>query len=497
MPPKKMQVDNFAFDKFDMSTMKMGHIAVFQGRRGAGKSVISREVASLFTDRLEVGIAMSPTAPTRAEWVRMMPRQLIYKEYNREAISRVIALMQDKTSNYEDAVFEKEVMGEGDGKPIKEVKNIFIWLDDCSYDEAGMRSKDFREIFNNGRHLKINLWYNMQSSTDLLPKLRLQVDYQFLMGGCTGEELRKVHKMAFNQFFTLSEFERVYKVITEDFGCMVLNNTAGLENNVRSRVFWYKSEDKKEYPRLCKRKWWEMSAAKAKPKSKGSNRQAGVNGVVLLPVKPPAESSRHRKRASKRSNLESVEETDEHCKVHDNEDNNSNPNLDHQHHRHDQHQPANDNDTPRDQHHQYASMGGSRGTIPTRTHGSFDPPRAHFARESDREHAHRGGSVSDYSQNTTTTTMRGFNDTESEALSVESRTDGHHLQTQPMTLSSRRHGGSVVMSTVNSEANAVGYKRSASGGNARGGHPNNSTEMPVSKRQRLMDPNRSRVRFDR
>ena len=93
----------------------------------------------------------------------------------------------------------------------------------------------------NGRHWNIFFMLTMQYCMDLSPDLRANIDYVFILRENIIQNREKIYKNFFGIFPTFDMFNQVLTACTENFECLVLDNTAR-SNKIEDVVFWYKAK---------------------------------------------------------------------------------------------------------------------------------------------------------------------------------------------------------------------------------------------------------------
>jgi hypothetical protein len=182
-------------------------VSVFIGKRGTGKSTLVTDI--LYNKRhLPVGIVMSATEEGNHHYKNFVPDIFIYGDYDREAIERVLAS-------------QKKIIGSG-----KAETGAFLLLDDCMYDRKFMKDTCIRQCFMNGRHWKLFFMMTMQYCMDLTPDLRTNVDYVFILRENVIQNREKLYKSFFGIFPTFDVFNQVMTACTENYECLVLDNTS-------------------------------------------------------------------------------------------------------------------------------------------------------------------------------------------------------------------------------------------------------------------------------
>ena len=217
---------NVQLKKFKPEKMPDDKVCVFIGKRGTGKSTLVTDI--LYCKKhLPAGIVMSATEEGNHHYKQYVPDLFIYGDYDKEAIERVL----DR---------QKKIIGAG------HKTGSFILLDDCMYDRKFMKEPAIRQCFMNGRHWKIFFMLTMQYCMDLTPDLRANVDYVFILRENVLQNREKLYKSFFGVFPTFDMFNQVMNACTENYECLVLDNTSK-SNKIEDCVFWYKAKMRKNF----------------------------------------------------------------------------------------------------------------------------------------------------------------------------------------------------------------------------------------------------------
>jgi len=217
---------NIQLKKFKPENMADDKVCVFIGKRGTGKSTLVTDIL-YHKKHLPVGIVMSATEEGNHHYQQFIPDLFIYGDYNKEAIERVLER-------------QKVIIGAGKSS------GAFLLLDDCMYDRKFMKDTCIRQCFMNGRHWKIFFMLTMQYCMDLTPDLRANVDYVFILRENVIQNREKLYKAFFGIFPTFDMFNQVMTACTENYECLVLDNTSK-SNRIEDCVFWYKAAVRKNF----------------------------------------------------------------------------------------------------------------------------------------------------------------------------------------------------------------------------------------------------------
>ena len=212
---------NIKLKKFDPSNISPNRVVLFIGKRNTGKSVLVRDIL-YFHRKIPAGIVMSPTEESNSFYQDMIPDLFIYNDYKPDVIENIISRQRKCVKNKEPN------------------SNAFILLDDCMYDKKITKDPNIRGIFMNGRHWNILFMLTMQYCMDLSPDLRANIDYVFVLRENIIANKEKIYKNFFGIFPTFDIFNQVMTSCTENFECLVLDNTSR-SNNIEDVVFYYKA----------------------------------------------------------------------------------------------------------------------------------------------------------------------------------------------------------------------------------------------------------------
>ena len=206
--------------KFDPSKMADDKVCVFIGKRGTGKSTLVTDIL-WHKKNIPAGIAMSGTEEGNGYYKQFIPDLFVYGDYNKDALEKIIER-------------QKKLLAIGKCQPV------FILMDDCMYDKGFMRDVCIRQLFMNGRHWKIFFMMTTQYCMDMTPMIRTNVDYVFALRDNVRQNRENLYKAFFGVFPTYDQFSQVMDACTENYECLVLDNTSK-SNRITDCVFWYKA----------------------------------------------------------------------------------------------------------------------------------------------------------------------------------------------------------------------------------------------------------------
>ena len=218
--------------KFDIKSMP-DHVTIAMiAKRGSGKSYLTREL--LFHKRhYPCTVAVSKTERLNKFFGEFIPDIYIYESYSNELLGKIFT---KQTKILEDN--EKRIK---DGKKPKDPR-IMIVMDDCMSSKGSwVKEEPIQELFYNGRHYKISFILTLQYCLGIPPEMRANFDYIFLLAEDFITNRRRLYEHFAGMFPDFSSFNDAFTILTEDYGCMVINNKIHT-TDITEKVFWYKAK---------------------------------------------------------------------------------------------------------------------------------------------------------------------------------------------------------------------------------------------------------------
>jgi hypothetical protein len=235
---------NLQLKKFNPKTMRDNSIVVFIAKRMSGKSICVKDIM-YYKRNLAAGVVMSGTEEGNGFYKDFIPDLFIYNEYKSDVIEKVVQK-------------QKQLIKKG-----ARDNNVFIILDDCMYDKKFLREKIMRQIFYNGRHWNVFFMLTMQYCMDLTPDLRSNIDYIFVFRENILQNREKIWRNFFGIFPTFDMFNQVMNACTENYECIVLDNTIK-SNKIEDVVFWYKAKIRDDF-RVGHPQFWQKHSQMYNP----------------------------------------------------------------------------------------------------------------------------------------------------------------------------------------------------------------------------------------
>jgi len=219
--------------KFNIKFMPDNVTIAMIAKRGSGKSFLTREL--LFHKRhIPTTIAISKTERLNKFYGDFVPDLYIYENYTNEILSKIY--------NRQAKIFEDNDKRIKDGKKPKDDRLMLI-MDDCMSSKGSwVKEEPVLELFFNGRHHHISFILTMQYSLGIPPEMRSNFDYIFLLAEDFTNNRKRLYEHYAGMFPDFASFNDAFTVLTEDFGCMVINNKIHT-TDITEKVFWFKAKE--------------------------------------------------------------------------------------------------------------------------------------------------------------------------------------------------------------------------------------------------------------
>jgi ABC-type dipeptide/oligopeptide/nickel transport system ATPase component len=244
--------------KFDLRTMKDDAVVVLIGKRGSGKSEMTKAIMYEH-QKLPIGVVISQTERANHFFEPFVPKMLIYDEYDPSIIAKFLDRQVKITDQYN---AEKRQYGRTDLDP-----RGFLVLDDCLYDKTWPNDKNIRCLFMNGRHFKVFFIITMQYPLGIPPHLRCNVDYVFIFRETQLKQRERIYQQWAGMFPSFDVFNQVMDQCTENYECLVINNKVQ-SNKLEDQVYWCKAPLRDNF-HTCSKELWDMQSLEEERRALG------------------------------------------------------------------------------------------------------------------------------------------------------------------------------------------------------------------------------------
>jgi hypothetical protein len=223
--------------RFDIKSMPDNVTIAMIAKRASGKSYLTREI--LFHKRdIPTTIAISKTEKLNKFYADFIPDIYIFDEYDNKILNKIYqrqSLMSDDNE-------EKKK----EGKKMKDPRAMLI-MDDCMSSKGSwVKEQPITELFFNGRHHNLSFILTMQFPLGIPPEMRSNFDYIFLLADDFISNRKRLYDHYAGMFPDFNTFQQVFLDLTENYGCMVINNRVH-SKDITEKVFWYKAKDTPDF----------------------------------------------------------------------------------------------------------------------------------------------------------------------------------------------------------------------------------------------------------
>ena len=224
---------NLNLRKFDMSKIANGSIVVMIGKRNTGKSFLVKDLLYYKRD-IPIGTVISATENSNRFYGDLMPSLFIHDEFSPEIVANLVKRQKIVVKKMKD---QEAMYGKSNIDPY-----AYLILDDLMYDApTWIRDTTIKQIFMNGRHIKLLFLITMQFSLGIPPALRGNIDYVFILRENVVSNRRRLYEHYAGMFPTFEIFCQVMNQCTENFECLVIDNTCK-SNKIEDMCMWYKGD---------------------------------------------------------------------------------------------------------------------------------------------------------------------------------------------------------------------------------------------------------------
>ena len=234
--------------KFDITSIDDDKVVVMIGKRNTGKSFLIKDLL-YYNNHFQLGTVISGTESANHFYRAMVPKMFIHDEFTDRVVENVVKRQKHVLKKKDE---EERTYGQSSIDP-----KSFLILDDCLYDSSWTKNVNIRALFMNGRHLKMFFIISMQYPLGITPNLRTNIDYVFILRENIVANRKLIYDNYAGMFPTFEVFCQVMDQCTENFECLVINNTTK-SNKLEENVFWYKASTHPPF-KICNQTFWDMA----------------------------------------------------------------------------------------------------------------------------------------------------------------------------------------------------------------------------------------------
>ena len=223
--------------RFNMKNMVEHTTIAMIAKRGSGKSWLVREI--MYNKRkIPSAIVVSQTEKLNCFYGDHIPDLYIYNKFDTKILNKIYSR--------QGRLADKNKLKRKEGK--KEIDDrVLLIMDDCMSSKGSwIKDDNILELFFNGRHHHISFILTMQFSLGIPPELRSNFDYIFLLGEDFMSNKKRLYDHYAGMFPNFEMFSQVFNNVTDNFGCMVIDNRTK-SKKIEDKVFWYRAKDTKKF----------------------------------------------------------------------------------------------------------------------------------------------------------------------------------------------------------------------------------------------------------
>ena len=239
--------------KLDINSLQLHKIFGFVGRRESGKTTLMMDFMYHFRNKFHWGIVMCGSEDTQGAFGKAIPKEFIYTEWVPDKVSEIFKTQEDTKKA---------------GLPME---NVFIIIDDCSFDTSIFKDKVMRRLFMNGRHYNITILISTQYLIDMPPGLRSMVDYVFSCIEINEANIKKLYINFYGCVPTFKMFRNVFSQCTTNFECIFVNTLSRSKDYIDA-LRWYKAAVHKATFHVGSNTFW-LTARKMREAAKQKNKR--------------------------------------------------------------------------------------------------------------------------------------------------------------------------------------------------------------------------------
>lgn len=208
---------------------------VVLGHKHTGKSTLMRDmIYRLHCSGVPRIVVFSGTEEGNDFFTKCIPKAYIHHGMDLEKLKRIVDVQRKIVASCKEA--EAQL-----GRPPDVDTRLVIILDDLMYKKHMTRTELFGELFMNGRHWRITIILSCQYVMLLDTACRSNIDYLVCLREMIPKNRQKIYDNFFGMFPKKQDFYRVLDSCTQNYECMVLDNTQP-NMEIERCIYWYKAD---------------------------------------------------------------------------------------------------------------------------------------------------------------------------------------------------------------------------------------------------------------
>jgi len=206
--------------------MKPSPSILIIGKRGAGKSWVVRDLMHSLRD-IECGVVIDPKGEMDDFYEQFFPNLYVHDKTSTFLLENIL-------------IRQREIKQRNKSDP-----RAVLVMDNCISSRKELDDHRIKEIVFNGRCYCLSFILTISDALLLDPATRANFDYVVLLAEGSSICRKKLWQdYASGIFETFELFEHIFMKCTENYGAMVIDNSAQ-KYNIDEKVFWYRASERK------------------------------------------------------------------------------------------------------------------------------------------------------------------------------------------------------------------------------------------------------------
>lgn len=250
--------NTFQLQKFNLDWIKDDSIVMLLGGRRTGKTTIIKDI--MYHKRhLPAAVVMSGTEECNDEFNGIVPDSYIFDGWHPEIAAKILKRQ---------AKLRKVLRARGvPESSLSKLMGMIVTMEDLGYDsKSWAKSREIKSMFMNGRHFKLLCIIPMQYAVDIPPNLRDQVDYVFILRQNKIKRRMGLWEHWAGIFPNPDIFGQVLNQTTNNYECLVIDNTKTETHDLQDSVYFFKADLHKQPFRVGNERYWNSHLKKYNPK---------------------------------------------------------------------------------------------------------------------------------------------------------------------------------------------------------------------------------------
>lgn len=235
MSGKKLKIKSY-----NLKNLRTPSTFALFGKHGTGKTSIEKWILYYLKNQTRLGLVISETAEKSGDFDNIIPNTLIWGSYNSEKIAKLIK--NQKTLRYfKETIKHKKYVN-------KEIRAVVV-MDDILGDPTWAKDKGIKEMFFNGRHLRISLIMGIQEVMGLKKRFRGDLDYTIITKLTTEQAKEDVYKYYWNSSFgDKKDCINIINECTKGYNALIIDQKkVATASSIRDCVYYLKLPDPEKF----------------------------------------------------------------------------------------------------------------------------------------------------------------------------------------------------------------------------------------------------------